>query len=67
MIHPRERTLEERLVHVPAETVTLEGNLSLPEGAEAVVLFAHGSGSGRHSPATAMSHTYSMRQNWQHC
>ena len=30
--------------------MTLEGNLSLPEGARGVVLFAHGSGSSRHSP-----------------
>jgi dienelactone hydrolase len=30
--------------------VTLEGNLTLPEGAGGVVLFAHGTGSGRHSP-----------------
>jgi len=30
--------------------VTLEGTLTLPEGAYGVVLFAHGSGSGRHSP-----------------
>jgi dienelactone hydrolase len=29
--------------------VTLEGNLSLPDGARGVVLFAHGSGSSRHS------------------
>jgi pimeloyl-ACP methyl ester carboxylesterase len=29
--------------------VILEGNLSLPEGARGVVLFAHGSGSSRHS------------------
>jgi len=28
----------------------LEGNLSLPEGARGIVLFAHGSGSSRHSP-----------------
>jgi hypothetical protein len=40
---------EERLVRVPAGRVTLEGNLSLPEGARGVVLFAHGSGSSRHS------------------
>jgi dienelactone hydrolase len=44
------QTVEERLVQVPAGSVTLEGNLSLPEEARAVVLFAHGSGSGRHSP-----------------
>jgi len=37
-------------VHVEAGPVTLEGTLSLPEEATGVVLFAHGSGSGRHSP-----------------
>ena len=40
---------QERLVRVVAGRVTLEGNLSLPEGARGVVLFAHGSGSSRHS------------------
>src|SRR5690348_1987660 len=40
----------ERSVQVSAGPVTLEGNLSVPEGARAVVLFAHGSGSSRHSP-----------------
>jgi putative phosphoribosyl transferase len=40
---------EERLVRGTAGGVTLEGNLSLPEGASGVVLFAHGSGSSRHS------------------
>jgi len=33
-----------------AGTVTLEGDLAVPEGAVGVVLFAHGSGSSRHSP-----------------
>jgi dienelactone hydrolase len=28
----------------------LDGNLTLPEGSHAIVLFAHGSGSSRHSP-----------------
>jgi putative phosphoribosyl transferase len=42
--------VEERLVRVVAGPVTLEGNLSLPEKARGVVLFAHGSGSSRHSP-----------------
>jgi dienelactone hydrolase len=41
---------EERLVHVATGPVTLEGNLTLPEGARGVVLFAHGSGSSRLSP-----------------
>jgi dienelactone hydrolase len=41
---------EERLVRVAAGAVTLEGNLSLSKGAGGIVLFAHGSGSSRHSP-----------------
>jgi dienelactone hydrolase len=40
----------ELLVEVPAGGVTLEGNLTVPDGARGVVLFAHGSGSSRHSP-----------------
>src|ERR1700731_1317731 len=44
------QTVEEQLVQVPAGSVTLEGNLTVPEQSRAVVLFAHGSGSGRHSP-----------------
>ncbi len=42
--------MEEREVRVPAGPVTLEGNLDIPDDAGGVVLFAHGSGSGRHSP-----------------
>ena len=45
-----ERAGGERAVLVPAGEVALEGNLGLPEGARGVVLFAHGSGSSRHSP-----------------
>jgi putative phosphoribosyl transferase len=41
---------EERLVHVSADPVTLEGTLAIPLGARGIVLFAHGSGSSRHSP-----------------
>ena len=44
------REQEELPVRVPAGPVELEGNLDVPEGARGVVLFAHGSGSGRHSP-----------------
>jgi putative phosphoribosyl transferase len=40
---------EERLVRVATGEVILEGNLSLPVGARGIVLFAHGSGSSRHS------------------
>ena len=42
-------TLHETLVHVPAGDVTLEGELVVPDQATGVVLFAHGSGSSRHS------------------
>jgi len=35
---------------VPAAGVVLDGDLSLPDDAAGVVLFAHGSGSSRHSP-----------------
>ena len=43
-------TGEERVVHVAAGAVTLEGNMVVPPDAGGVVLFAHGSGSSRHSP-----------------
>jgi putative phosphoribosyl transferase len=43
------QAVEERLVCVTAGPVRLDGNLTLPEGSPAVVLFAHGSGSSRHS------------------
>jgi dienelactone hydrolase len=40
----------EHLVRIPADGVTMEGVLAIPAEAEGVVLFAHGSGSSRHSP-----------------
>lgn len=39
----------ERLVRVDVGPVRLEGYLDVPDGARGLVLFAHGSGSGRHS------------------
>lgn len=38
------------LVNIAIDGQSLEGLLAVPEGARAVVLFAHGSGSGRLSP-----------------
>ena len=35
---------------IPAEHAVLSGNLTIPENALTLVLFAHGSGSSRHSP-----------------
>jgi dienelactone hydrolase len=40
----------EQLVLIPVDSIKLEGALSIPAQAEGIVLFAHGSGSSRHSP-----------------
>jgi dienelactone hydrolase len=40
----------EQLIKIPTAEATLEGDLAVPDGARGVVLFAHGSGSSRHSP-----------------
>src|SRR5262245_37259260 len=37
-------------VHIPAGCALLSGNLTIQENSEALLLFAHGSGSSRHSP-----------------
>lgn len=42
--------LTARNVSVPAGEVTLEGDLSLSEDSQGLVIFVHGSGSGRFSP-----------------
>ncbi len=41
---------DEQTVPVRIGNVTLEGDLVIPDGAKGIVLFAHGSGSSRHSP-----------------
>jgi dienelactone hydrolase len=43
-----------RTVRVPAGGAVLTGDLAVPRGAGAMVLFAHGSGSSRHSPRNRM-------------
>jgi pimeloyl-ACP methyl ester carboxylesterase len=43
----------EPIVHVPVGDATLEGELIVPAEPIGVVLFAHGSGSSRHSPRNA--------------
>ena len=40
----------QQAVRIPADSVTLEGVLDVPQGVQAIVIFAHGSGSSRHSP-----------------
>jgi putative phosphoribosyl transferase len=42
--------IEHLAVAVPVDSIRLEGSLSVPTAASGVVLFAHGSGSSRHSP-----------------
>jgi len=42
--------LQDRLVSVRTGNVQLQGNLRIPPAADGIVVFAHGSGSGRHSP-----------------
>ncbi|MDB4933325.1 MAG: dienelactone hydrolase-like enzyme [Labilithrix sp.] len=44
------RAIEERPIKIAAGPVTLDGDVSVPDGARAIVLFAHGSGSSRMSP-----------------
>src|SRR5713226_78006 len=41
---------QEQPMQIPWHNVLLEGYLALPTNAQGVVLFAHGSGSSRHSP-----------------
>jgi dienelactone hydrolase len=43
-------TQRERAVRIPADGVLLEGDLTIPADARGIVVFAHGSGSGRFSP-----------------
>jgi putative phosphoribosyl transferase len=44
------KNVVEESLHVPAGGVALDADLVIPEAAGGLVLFAHGSGSSRHSP-----------------
>lgn len=44
------KTIPERRVGIPSGSVTLSGDLVLPGSRRSFVIFAHGSGSSRHSP-----------------
>ena len=46
--------MTEQIINIPLESVTLEGALSIPEGATGIIVFSHGSGSSRHSPRNKM-------------
>jgi dienelactone hydrolase len=43
-------TLDDRTLRVRAGSAELQGQLRIPQDADGIVVFAHGSGSGRHSP-----------------
>lgn len=43
-------SIAEELVHIPAGQAVIEGALRIPAQSRGIVLFAHGSGSSRHSP-----------------
>lgn len=48
MVSMQKRT-QPTAVGIPADTATLQGDLVVPDEATGIVLFAHGSGSSRHS------------------
>lgn len=49
-MRPVTTDIRDERIRVSAGPVSLEGNLGIPAGAHGIVLFAHGSGSSRHSP-----------------
>lgn len=55
-------TVQDNVVTIWAGNVEMEGALELPENANGVILFAHGSGSSRHSPRN----NYVARQLREH-
>jgi dienelactone hydrolase len=50
-------------VTIPVRNVTLYGELTIPLKAEAIVIFSHGSGSGRNSPRNKMVARYLHEKN----
>jgi putative phosphoribosyl transferase len=50
VVYSQSRAGGEPLVSIPSGQQLLEGILELPKSASGVVVFSHGSGSGRHSP-----------------
>jgi dienelactone hydrolase len=50
-------------IDIPLTSVTLKGNLVIPENATAIVVFSHGSGSSRFSPRNRMVAELIQKQN----
>ena len=51
-----------RSVRIPTHTATLTGDLAVPKHSTGLVLFAHGSGSGRQSPRNLFVAEYLQRE-----
>jgi putative phosphoribosyl transferase len=49
-VEPGQNAILKKAVQLPIDETLLHGDLTIPERAQGVVLFAHGSGSSRHSP-----------------
>src|SRR5437667_2388229 len=43
-------SIKSRSIYIPLDRGEIEGDLNIPEGSTAIIVFAHGSGSSRHSP-----------------
>jgi len=54
----------DQTLQIPAGSVVLDADLAVPEGAQGVVLFAHGSGSSRHSPRNRYVAGELQRAGW---
>jgi dienelactone hydrolase len=50
MANEQNKRINFRSVAIPLTEATIQGDLTVPDFAQGVVLFAHGSGSSRHSP-----------------
>jgi dienelactone hydrolase len=50
MTNGQNKRINSRSVAIPLTEATIQGDLTVPEFAQGIVLFAHGSGSSRHSP-----------------
>jgi putative phosphoribosyl transferase len=56
------KILFEPNLNIPVASAQLKGDLTIPSDAEAIIVFAHGSGSSRLSPRNKMVSNYLVRQ-----
>lgn len=58
-----ERYPNETIVRLPVDSIALEGSLTLPPQPRGIVLFAHGTGSSRHSPRNIYVSRFLLKKN----